>query len=442
MISIQRFLIIIILSVVCLTNFVAALQGYRDSLESVDRIEEQQLQEKAHALGELIKQKSEIPEKLFGSDTLYQIWGEKGLKRKSSNAPQRSLIMMSQVGFHFGNFDGDQWLVYQTEKLDDQSKIVVATKHRVYSSLTEEVLIRTILPIIWVLPIVGVLVWGIVYLGLKPLRRLARDLDLRSANDFSSISNLRYSSELLPIVNALNGLFSRLDSAFEREKRFSADAAHELRTPLSALKINLHNLARTKNEELLESLGRTADRMEHSIEQLLTLHKVSMDSEASDFQSINLQQLAQEVIVDVYEQVDLRSQEIELRGVETFIQGNSSSIEILIRNLIDNASKYTPAGGFIRVTVCSEENQPVLRIEDSGPGVPDGELSRILDRFYRVGGDRSSSNVRGSGLGLSIVSDIVKTHRAKITLSNVSDLGGLSVKVTFPELEMLGQLAK
>lgn len=435
MTSIQRFLIVIILSVVCLTNFIAALQGYRDSLEAVDRIEEQQLREKAHSLIELLAQQSSIPPNLFGNDSLYQVWHATGLRAKSKNAPKVSFIG-TEPGFHFKSYDGHQWLLYQPEQGELALQVVVATKHRVYSSLTEEVLIRTILPIIWVLPIVGVLVWGIVHVGLKPLRRLANRLDSRSANDFSAIKDSRYTSELVPIVSALNRLFSRLASAFEREKRFSADASHELRTPLAALKINLHNLSNTKHDaELLESLKCTADRMEHSIEQLLSLHEVSTDSEGNTFERVDLRNAVQDVIVEVYEQLALKSQEIELEAVDCFINGNPSSIAILLRNLIDNASKYTPDQGVIRVTVDYQSDQAYLLIEDSGPGVPEEEFSRVFDRFYRVGGDRNMSNVRGSGLGLSIVSDIVRMHRATIVLSGSSELGGLAIKISFPFLE-------
>ncbi|WP_299075942.1 ATP-binding protein [uncultured Paraglaciecola sp.] len=432
MTSIRHFLIIIILSVVCLGNFIAALQGYRDSLASIDRIEEQQLEEKAHTLSTLVSHQTNIPSHVFGDDTLFQVWQQAVLLAKSQNAPEASFYSQD-AGFHLRSYNGNQWLLYRYEGQKPDIDIIVAAKHRVYSSLTEDVLIRTILPIIWVLPIIGLLVWGVVHIGLKPLRRLAAKLDSRGANDFSVLKRDRYTRELLPIISALNGLFGRLGDAFEREKRFSADAAHELRTPLSALKINLHNLSKEqKDNQTLHSLKRTADRMEHSIEQLLALHEVSMDIDDSVIEKINLREAAQDVIVEVYDQLTLKSQTIELMGTDCFIHGPLPSIAILLRNLIDNASKYTPEKGVIRVTVGSRADQATLLIEDSGPGVPEEEYERVLDRFYRVGGDHNQSNVRGSGLGLSIVSDIVRVHNANIVISRSLELGGLAVKILFP----------
>jgi len=432
MTSIRHFLIIITLSVVCLANFMAALKGYRDSLAVIDRIEEQQLEEKAHALLTLVSEQARVPSNIFGDDTLFQIWQQAVLLAKSNNAPADSFYGQDS-GFHLRSYNGHQWLLYRLEGQKTNIDIIVATKHRVYSSLTEDVLIRTILPIIWVLPIIGLLVWGIVHIGLKPLRRLAEKLDSRSANDFSVLKRDRYTRELLPIISALNGLFGRLDDAFEREKRFSADAAHELRTPLSALKINLHNLSKEQTDnETLQSLKRTADRMEHSIEQLLALHEVSIDIDDGVAEKINLREAVQDVIVEVYDQLNLKSQEIELMGTDSFIHGRLPSITILLRNLIDNASKYTPEEGVIHVTVGSQGDQASLLVEDSGPGVPEEEYERVLDRFYRVGGDHNKSNVRGSGLGLSIVSDIVRTHNANIVISRSLALGGLAIKISFP----------
>jgi len=432
MTSIRKFLIIVILSVVCLTNFIAALQGYRDSLDAVDRIEEQQLKEKAQTLGTLASQQQAIPQNLFGDDALFQVWWGEDLVAQAIDAPDTPFFE-SEPGFHLKGYAGHQWLLYRLELLEPELTLIVATRHRVYSSLTEEVLIRTILPIIWILPVIGILVWGIVNIGLKPLKELAKHLDSREANDFSRLKANNYAQELTPIVRALNGLFERLNDAFEREKRFSADAAHELRTPLSALKINLHNLSKTQNDNVsIESLKRTADRMEHSIEQLLSSHEVSIDSEARNFERINLYKAIQKIIVELYDQLSMKSQDIGLEGEDCFISGNPSSIAIMLRNLIDNASKYTPDHGSIKVTVGEQDNHAWLLIEDSGPGVDEEEYARVFDRFYRVGGDQNRSKVRGSGLGLSIVSDIAQTHDAQIVLSRSSQMGGLAIKISFP----------
>ena len=176
------------------------------------------------------------------------------------------------------------------------------------------------------------------------------------------------------------------------------------------------------------------DGMEHSIEQLLALHEVLIDSDDGVAEKINLREAAQDVVVEVYDQLTFKSQEIELKGADCFIYGRLPSIAILLRNLIDNASKYTPEEGVIHVTVGSQGDQVSLLVEDSGPGVPEEEYERVLNRCYRVGGDQNTSNVRGSGLGLSIVADIVRTHNANIVISRSLGLGGLAVKISFPLL--------
>lgn len=432
MTSIKAFLIVVILSVVCLGNFVAALQGYRDSLQTVDNIEEQLLREQAHALEQLLAAGAVIPDNLFGDNSLYQVWSGRQLYARSNNAPEDPLLL-NQEGFHLKSLAGQRWLVLAHHLPSQRARVIVATAHRAYSTLTEQVLLRAILPIIWILPVLGLLIWGIVTLGLKPMRRLARTLASRSANDLSILAPETYAGELKPIVESLNGLLIRLANAFEREKRFSADAAHELRTPLTALKINLHNVQATNhNEPAWQTLKRSADRMEHCIEQLLALHVESADLVAQDLPPLDLLQACQNAVAELYEQLQLKNQSIALLGEAHCIQARASSVDVLLRNLIANASKYTPDHGLIRITLGEAANRVTLAIEDSGPGIPEPELPKVLERFYRVGGDRNASKVVGSGLGLAIVADIVRSHSGDIHLARSSDLGGLAVILSFP----------
>ena len=434
MTSIRTFLVVVILSVICLSNFIAALQGYRDSLNAVDQIEEQQLVDKAHTLKVLFSNQTKFPQDIFSEDTLFQVWHQDDLLAKSNNAPESSFSGLDS-GFHLKSYDGYRWLLYEVGGREARVHIIVATKHRAYSSLTEEVLIRAILPIIWILPLIGILVWIIVNIGMKPLTQLANRLASRGANDLSPLKTDRYANELLPIISALNGLFGRLAQAFERERRFSADAAHELRTPLSALKINLHNLSKEqKNDKTWQALKRTTDRMGHSIEQLLSLHRVSLDADSSELAQCELHSVVQDVIAELYEGLTLKQQTIELVGAVAEIRASLSSATILLRNLVDNASKYTPDKGTIRVTTGGNNGRSFVRVEDSGPGIPEEEYSRVLERFYRIGGDRNNSNVVGSGLGLSIVSDIVRIHDGQIVFSRSGALGGLAVEVSFSSI--------
>lgn len=430
--SIKTFLILVILSVVCLGNFVAALQGYRDSVQTVDNIEQQLLREQAETLQRLLAHNSTVPANLFGAHTLYQVWSGPQLYAQSDNAPSEAFLT-GPPGFHLKSHAGQQWLALIHALPADTAQIIVAIKYRAYSTLTEQVLLRTILPIVWILPVLGLLIWAIVTLGLKPMRRLANTLASRSASDLSTLDPTTFSGELTPIVIALNGLLVRLANAFEREKRFSADAAHELRTPLTALKINLHNLQSAhRDEPAWQTLKRSADRMEHCIEQLLAQHKESADLDVQALPPLDLLQACQSAVAELFEQLQQKNQSIALLGERQYIRARASSIEVLLRNLIANAAKYTPEGGVIRLSLGADGEQVTLAIEDSGPGIEAAELPRVMERFYRVGGDRNNSKVVGSGLGLAIVADIVRTHGGQIQLSRSDDLGGLAVRLTFP----------
>jgi two-component system sensor histidine kinase QseC len=174
--------------------------------------------------------------------------------------------------------------------------------------------------------------------------------------------------------------------------------------------------------------------MGHSIEQLLSLHRVSLDADSSELAQCELHSVVQDVIAELYEGLTLKQQTIELVGAVAEIRASLSSATILLRNLVDNASKYTPDKGTIRVTTGGHNGRSFVRVEDSGPGIPEEEYSRVLERFYRIGGDRNNSNVVGSGLGLSIVSDIVRIHDGQIVFSRSTALGGLAVEVSFSSI--------
>ncbi len=430
--SIRSYLLVVTLSVICLANFTAALQGYRDSLSAADRVLEQQLLEKLHTLLELVNAEAVLPEGLYDQHTLYQVWrGDRQVAGSAQSPP--SLLVTAEGEFHEVSYQGRRWRAIGQSLPASDAVVIVATRMDAYARLTEDILLRAIIPIVWVLPILGLLVWIVVRAGMKPIARLAGTISHRAAHDFRQLPCASYPDELAPIVSALNNLFQRLEWAFEKEKRFSADAAHELRTPLAVFKVNLHNLATASGDsEELRSLGRAAERMEHCIEQLLTLHRVLNDADDSEWVRCDLYPLAQQVIAEVYEGVALKGQGIELQGSQAAVLADPVPLAIMLRNLIDNASKYAPEQGRVLVSVFSEGERSCILVEDSGPGIPPSEYSRVLDRFYRVGGDRHSSQVTGSGLGLSIVAFVVEVFRGELSFSSSSSLGGLAVKVCFP----------
>jgi two-component system sensor histidine kinase QseC len=429
--SIRTYLVVIIVSVICLSNFVAALQGYRDSLESADKLVDEQILERFDSLSVLIAKNIEVPQRLYNDNTVFQLWRGSVLEQQSGNSPD-TLFADPNGSFHITSYRGHRWRSFGKPIAAGEASLIVASKYNSYSALTEEILLKAIVPIVWVLPIVGLLVLMVINLGLGPIKRLASSLANRETNDFSMLPTDGYPSELETIVSALNSLFFRLAGAFDRERRFSADAAHELRTPLAALKINLHNLAKELGDiDEIDVLKRATDRMEHCIEQLLEIHRTSIDPGKADLQYCDLNKLAREVIAEKYDSISARQQSIELMGGEASLRADPSALSVLLRNLIDNASKYSPQQGRICISTAEKAGNSSILVEDSGPGIPGDDIPRVLDRFYRVGGDRHNTDVPGSGLGLSIVSSIAQRYHGQILFSRSAELGGLAIEVLF-----------
>ena len=172
--------------------------------------------------------------------------------------------------------------------------------------------------------------------------------------------------------------------------------------------------------------------MEHSIEQLLTLNRVAFAGEGAPLEACDLYGITRDVIADMYVIIENRKQTIELAGDPVLLRVDPGSLAVVIRNLIDNASKYSPKNGSILVSTESSNGMAILRIEDSGKGIPKAEHARVLERFYRIGGDQNDSDITGSGLGLSIVSYVLKLFDGKINFFESKTLGGLGVEISFP----------
>lgn len=241
--------------------------------------------------------------------------------------------------------------------------------------------------------------------------------------------------ELKQIVETINDLLYRLQAAFSREKRFASDAAHELKTPLSVLKINAYNLSRefTSSQDI-ENFNEGVERMSHVIDQILMLYRTTEQQFDADMEPLDLYSECQQVIADIYPQIAEKDQQIELVGESQQISAQKFALRSMLQNLVSNASKYTPEQGEILLSVSREAEKILFSVEDSGPGIPDELKARVFERFYRVGGDRHHSGIQGCGLGLSILSQIAHLHHGSIHMSNSKFDSGLKVTVTFPAL--------
>ncbi len=435
--SIRLFLLLSLLATITLVNFVALLHGYQSSMERAQNLFDSRLESTARLIASANSEQA-IQQGIAEQQTpftYFQIWdsGGKQLLTRSRNAPEFVTGELSE-GFHEINFDSYRWrnFVYRDQHLNRW--IVVAERIDVRYSLAEEVVLESLLPIVIAIPVAALIIWLAVGIGLKPLRQFADQVRGKRADDLSPIQLERVPYELMTVVSNTNALLGRLDDAFHREQRFASDAAHELRTPISVLKVHLHNLKQRLGEgdEDVALLKAGIERMGHLIEQILALYRTSPDQASARFEAVDLYKLAQTVIASDFVNFERKQQQISLDGEHAVISGNRFALETLLQNLLSNANKYTPTGGEIRVSVRQLEKTVELKVEDSGPGIPAEQYQRVFERFYRVHGDRHDSGEPGCGLGLTIVSHIVDLHHARIQLGPSSLGQGLGVSIEFP----------
>lgn len=363
----------------------------------------------------------------------FQIWDKSGnLVLSSSTAPKQPLSK-GTPGFSTKWIDGQLWHVFTTIDKVSGSKVDVAERSDFREELEGRVTQDSIFIMLITYPFLGLLIWIIVGRGLDSIKQVTNEIRQRVPSYLEPVDLEGVPTEIKPLIDELNKMFKRLREAFEREKRFAADAAHELRTPLAALKAQTQVALKASSEkDMRESLGKVlvgVDRSSHVVQQLLTLSRMVPQATIKEFQEVNVVKEAKEVIADLAPSALDKNTEIELIATaeDATIMGYPTAISILIRNLVDNAIRYTPHGSLVQVSIDEEKDKLILKVSDNGPGIPSELHGRVFERFFRVLGNKST----GSGLGLGIVQQIVEIHDAEITLSSPPVGTGLEVKIVF-----------
>jgi len=289
--------------------------------------------------------------------------------------------------------------------------------------LANEIIKGVILPQFIILPVALALVWFALSRGLSPLAELQQRIRARRPDDLSPIESGQVPEEISPLVRSFNDMLGRLSQSIEMQKRFIADAAHQMKTPLAGMRMQSELALRETNlEEMhrsLEQLSKSSESATRLVNQLLALARAENQTPATKpLVPLELCELARNVVQDwvqnsFTQRIDLG---FEQPGHPIMVQGNPVMLRELLSNLIDNALRYTPAGGSVTVRVRANavEEQAILEVEDTGPGIPPAERSHVFERFYRILG----SNVEGSGLGLSIVREIAQQHGAIVDIFN------------------------
>ncbi|MBH1972088.1 hypothetical protein FK216_13040 [Moraxellaceae bacterium AER2_44_116] len=362
-----------------------------------------------------------------------QVWDLHGnLLLSTPSAPKHALSPLKK-GFFRKREKGYDWYIYTHQIPTNHYWLITAERSDVREEMIEKIVVSLLTGNLMAIFMIGILVSFIIKRGLAPLRSLSNAISLRDLDYLKPVKlPEQVPNELSPVIKALNHLFDRLDDGIERERRFLADAAHELRTPMAVLKLQLQVTQQytdpTQIHQAIDKALLGVDRSTHVVEQLLTLARLEPDKHLLERTTVDLVKLAQETIGLQVPLALAHQQQLSLtydEQTEIHCLGNKVLLGVLLRNLIDNALRYTPEGGHVEVTVKQQEKGILLAVYDTGCGVPEQDIPRLMQRFYR---HEQSADTQGTGLGLSIVQRIAELHEAKIEIYN-RDGGGLAVEV-------------
>ncbi|QWL66890.1 ATP-binding protein [Aeromonas jandaei] len=468
--SIRRFLLTGILTLVGLSLTISAVIGYLEASHEMEELFDARLAQSARITDQLLERYLAQQGALPANGTIYQDWevqnpdewtkdpsfnlsgedreltpyghefernlyfqllNDKGVMLlRSPSAPDQPLVELTR-GFSTVKKDHHQWRTFTLYNEDGRTWLVVAERDDERSELASKMAALTMLPLLLTLPFLLVLLWWLITRGLAPLRLLAQAISERHPANLSPLNLKTSAHELTPLTNEINRLMHALAETIEREKQFTNEAAHELRTPLAVLRIHSENALSAEDEESrqqsMHKMLQALDRSDRLIRQLLTQARI--DNQQGVVQSeLNLSQLLQTSLATLAPIALKKDQQLSLEGEgNLMVMGQGTLLDLLFSNLIDNALRYTQAGGEITVEVQQEGHWVRVDIRDNGPGIPTAALSRLCERFFRVNPQQGD----GVGLGMAIVSRIAQLHGAELDVHNRPE-GGLEVSVFLP----------
>lgn len=368
----------------------------------------------------------------------FQVWDHnKKLLLHSATAPSTALSVTALIPENRGFTDevvgAYDWRVFSLWDESETYLIQVGERYDVRNELITKISRQLITPSLVSLPFLGLMIWVGIGRGLRPVQRVAQEVTRRDPEYLEPVQVGSVPTEIRPLVTSLNHLFKRLQEALETERRFTDDAAHELRTPLAALKTQAQVSLRASDDgqrrQALLNVVNGVDRATHVVEQMLTLARLDPSTSRLVREEINLHNLAADVVALLVPAAMAKSINIEIIGSEdAIVFAEPVSLSILIRNLVDNAIRYTAIEGEVIVSIDTQPGeQVILSVADTGPGIDQSLQGRVFDRFYRVAGNSSS----GCGLGLSIVKRIADLNGLHVDLKNKAEGQGLIATVLF-----------
>ncbi len=428
--SIRVRVLLSLLGMLVVTAVVMGALTYRNVLAETESLFDYQLRQMAFSLrdqGEIAPaQASTLADQEL--DFVVQIWTADGRiiypPRLRDDLPTRALLGLADV-----TVQGKTWRAFSVASRD--RVIQVAQPLQIRQKLAAGAALRSVAPLLFIAPVMALLVWWLAAQTLAPLRRVADGVRQRDEQSLQPLPTSGLPDEVAPLVGALNGLLQRLGASLGAQRAFVSDAAHELRSPLTALKLQMQVLRRAPGEAArsaaVEALSAGIDRAARLVEQLLALARAEPGGSPAAMSDLDLSEVVRAAIADTVPFAQSRGTTIELfADAPVRLHGDGVSLTVLARNLADNAVRYAPHGARVEVRVAEEGGLAVLRVDDAGPGIPPPERARVFDRFYR----HAASDEAGTGLGLAIVRSVADRHGATVSLGD-SPLGGLRVEVRF-----------
>lgn len=441
--SLQGRLLVLVLGLVAGVWVATAAMTWIDVRHELDELLDSHLAQAAALL--VVQQVREIDDDdhqidapslhRYAPKVAFQVFHEGRLALRSANAPPGPMAGAGEdfvAGFRTVQIGDTAWRVFAARGGKSDVQVFVGEQVESRSSILWAVLRSVLWPMLVALPLLGLAAWWAVYRGVAPLRSLGRTLAGRRPEALEPVAVAGAPSEMTPMLDALNGLFERIATLLESERRFTADAAHELRTPIAAIRAQAQVALAESDDALrkhaLQSTLEGCDRATRLVEQLLTLSRLEAGA-TSMATPLDLGALVRGVVAEVALRAVLKQQTIEVDAPEPCrVAGDPTLLAVLVRNLVDNAIRYSPPRAAVRVGVAAQGAQVRLRVEDSGPGMTEQDSARLGERFFRVLGTGEG----GSGLGWSIVRRIASAQGAAIHVGRSPGLGGLAVQVDWP----------
>jgi two-component system OmpR family sensor kinase len=337
-------------------------------------------------------------------------------------------------GYAYAVGEGEQWRLYTY--VSDEGNVQVAQPVATRDALARDITLRTLAPMLLLIPILGALLPWALHRGLLPLRDISRRVSARDAMRLDPLPTEDVPEELLPLITQINGLLARLAASLDAQRAFLADAAHDLRSPIAALSLQAQIAERAPRDSAriaaFSELRRGIDRASRLVEQLLHFARLEPGVHTQPPFSVNVADMVRKVVGEYSAQADRRGVDLGAETTtEATIVGVEDELSSMLANLVDNALRYAPGGSEVTVSARHVDSEVLVSVIDAGPGIPACERSRVFDRFHRIPGDNRSN----SGLGLSIVRAIVERHRGTISLSDAEPGAphpGLRVDIHLP----------